>query len=372
MTIRPPTIASLTGVRGVAALWVVFYHLQDAAQVDGRLGWLRAIPAFVQGFRGVDLFFVLSGFILMYVHRADFHELRWSGVKAFAGARFWRVYPLNAAALVLILLLYAAVPAYRSLWDISPIGLVQSFTISQRWLWPDMGAVNGPGWSLSVEVVGYAAFPAMAWLALRLRSTAAVLGLALACILLEIALSYAFGFAGRNVTGRVTLLRMFPEFAAGVLLATALHTVAGHGRALGRLATCSAIACIVLSCIPGFGALVLVPIAGLILGLAGGSGVTNRALGSPIAVWLGSVSFSLYLTNAVVVDFAIWVLWNGLGGLPGVDGPVLAAILVALSLLAAAAVHFWIERPIARLLSRWKAHAAPVALPLGTGPGTVP
>jgi len=76
-------LPSLTGVRGIAALWVVLFHLQQFAGEFG-LEAVKGLPGLRSGWAGVDLFFVLSGFILMLVHERDFPRLSWTPVVRFA------------------------------------------------------------------------------------------------------------------------------------------------------------------------------------------------------------------------------------------------------------------------------------------------
>jgi peptidoglycan/LPS O-acetylase OafA/YrhL len=63
-------IPSLTGLRGIAAIWVMLFHVSLLAPLIGA-AWLGRIGVFPVGWVGVDLFFVLSGFILMWVHGAE-------------------------------------------------------------------------------------------------------------------------------------------------------------------------------------------------------------------------------------------------------------------------------------------------------------
>ena len=137
-------IPALTGIRGVAALWVVLYHMQDAAKRDSGFSPLKGLSWLSEGFRGVDLFFVLSGFILFYVHAEDFETLTWTKTRRYAVARFWRVYPLNAVVLLFIILLAWDLPGFRNPTSFTIGALLQSFLLAQRWLMPDLGSINGP------------------------------------------------------------------------------------------------------------------------------------------------------------------------------------------------------------------------------------
>ncbi|MGQ0494914.1 acyltransferase family protein [Komagataeibacter intermedius] len=89
------SIPSLTGVRGIAALWVFMTHFYGLAADILHQPWMLQSLFLFNGFRGVDLFFVLSGFILMHVHEGQFTVLRWHVIRDFFIVRFFRVYPLN-------------------------------------------------------------------------------------------------------------------------------------------------------------------------------------------------------------------------------------------------------------------------------------
>src|SRR5271156_6454871 len=84
----------LTGVRGLAALWVLFFHL-DAFVPIGE------VPVISMGYVGVDVFFVLSGFILGHVHLDDFVDLSIGGIKRFLALRLSRVYPVHFTMLIM-------------------------------------------------------------------------------------------------------------------------------------------------------------------------------------------------------------------------------------------------------------------------------
>jgi peptidoglycan/LPS O-acetylase OafA/YrhL len=98
-------IPSLTGIRGVAALWVMSYHLQYESGRLWHLPWLDGLPVVERGWAGVDLFFALSGFVLMHVHGRDFPGFA-QAVGApfvrFAKLRISRVYPLSLIVLFMI------------------------------------------------------------------------------------------------------------------------------------------------------------------------------------------------------------------------------------------------------------------------------
>jgi peptidoglycan/LPS O-acetylase OafA/YrhL len=360
-------IPGLTGIRGVAALWVVFYHLQDAAKSEPRLAWLTALPWAREGYRGVDLFFVLSGFILMYVHQNDFLSLDWSRTRRYVAARFWRVYPLNAVTTLIIIALAMALPGFYDPAAFTPAAVIQSLALAQRWFMPDFGAINGPAWSLSVEILGYAVFPLIALGLNRIGSRHALVLTAAGCLVLLVVASVHFGFASRNVTGRITILRMFPSFIAGAALAT--FFAAGHTRTPGWMARhasgvaiASVLACLVAYAIPAAAVLAVFPIAALVLALAFQQGPVDRFMASAPILWLGRISFSLYLTHFTVLNLILWTTasTDARHG-PFIDATYLLVVLLVV-VMVAAAVYYGFERPIAQM-RRTRVRRAPSSLP---------
>jgi peptidoglycan/LPS O-acetylase OafA/YrhL len=161
-------LEALTGLRFVAALLVVVHHFGRGPAAD--LGPAAARVA-GYGYVGVSFFFVLSGFILAYVYGREGGVVGAAARRAFYGARFARVYPLYAFALLLAAPGFAA----RVLAEAAPdaqaaVGAATAVTaplLLQAWtpwtalLW------NAPGWSLSVEACLYLLTPALLAVAAR-------------------------------------------------------------------------------------------------------------------------------------------------------------------------------------------------------------
>jgi peptidoglycan/LPS O-acetylase OafA/YrhL len=154
----PPRLNALTGLRFVAAVVVVLYHVARPALAGGP-DWLRQIIA--AGHVGVSLFFVHSGFVLAYRY-LDATGSRPFGRAAFWCARLARLWPLYLISLLLTLPFPdypASLPDWRSLDVARVLVVLSTMTFTQAWL-PDLQMVwNGPAWSLSVEAFFYAVFP---------------------------------------------------------------------------------------------------------------------------------------------------------------------------------------------------------------------
>src|SRR5512135_3691795 len=91
------TMPGLTGIRGIAALWVILYHYAitplDVLRLDQILPFVR------YGYIGVDLFFILSGFIITHVHGRDTASLAPMPVLHFLSLRIARIYPVHIVTL---------------------------------------------------------------------------------------------------------------------------------------------------------------------------------------------------------------------------------------------------------------------------------
>ena len=309
-------LASLTGIRGVAALWVMLFHLQQAAQLYFPTAPLRDAAFIGQGFRAVDLFFVLSGFILMHVHASDFRSMTAAGLRRFYLLRVFRIYPLNTFVLLVLLVIVAASPGFvawmrqvRGPDTFSAAGFVQYLLLAQRWLMPDFGEWNNAAWTVSVEILGYLFFPVLAYRLGRTQRAAVCLGIALASLGALVAIQILIGQADMNAIGRSSILRMAGSFTAGMALcrmaALAGPVLAGQAT---RLTLVAAAFLLVVLLIPGLAVVAPLGFAALILGLAYGVGPIDRFLASRPVFWLGEISFSLYMIHSLPIDLASWLV----------------------------------------------------------------
>ena len=157
--LAPRRVDSLTGLRIVAAGLVFLSHVTAPA--------FMALPlktAVTAGYNGVTVFFVLSGFVIAWNYTDRL--LVWEGrqVWSYGVARFARIYPLYAFAL-----LCASAPALVA-HTLPPGAWLHVFAL-QTWH-PDVMvayALNGPGWSIGVEFFLYACFPIIIVMLGRIR-----------------------------------------------------------------------------------------------------------------------------------------------------------------------------------------------------------
>ena len=350
---------SLTGIRGVAAIWVVVYHLGQGVPGFSIVPSLYSSPLVLNGFRGVDLFFILSGFIMMHVHAKDFEHIEMENVRRFALLRLLRIYPVNFAALLIILAICLILPDYvgwfRSwaskipLESYTPLSFLQTATLSNRWLLPDFGLWNIVTWSLSVELLAYLALPFLASLLLKVHSPGRCLFAAFISLTVMIALLLAFhNWTGGSVT-RLGILRGFGGFIAGAAMCRYVSLTPGYDRAAGWAALASVAMIGVLLTLPRFTILMPFAFAALISSLSYQQGIVNALLSKVPIVFLGKISFSLYLVHYTPLAVLEWLFTSEV--LPNTTATVLASITAyaVTVLLLSIFLHYTVERPCQRL-----------------------
>jgi peptidoglycan/LPS O-acetylase OafA/YrhL len=356
------TMPALTGIRGIAALWVIFYHYGitplDALRFD------QVLPFARYGYIGVDLFFILSGFIITHVHGRDAASLAPRPVLHFLSLRIARIYPVHIitlCALVPVVVLGTLVGSaahhpedFRAKDFLFNVLLVQSWGVADDIHW------NFPSWSVSCEWLAYLLFPVFALLLARIASARqAVLWLSLETAAFAIAYVFYFdcGLDLRFDVGgfaHLALARIGFEFAAGALLYKLLE-LADLRRWPWSVLLGVALALAVALAGTAAHDLVLVACAALtILAAAFSDTLVARLLRVAPIVWLGDISYSLYMVHAPVR--------MTLGRVAGMaiaraSSPVLAwsvaALLLAATIVAGAVLHALVEVPARRWLLRW-------------------
>ena len=360
-------IPALTGLRGIAALWVFVFH------VSGKL--LRLGPEAhavgslfgAGGFLGVDLFFVLSGFVLALNYSSVGIHRSASSYAGFLWKRIARIYPVHQTALALAVILVVAFAAFDSVFvpasRLALTGLLKSLTLTQAWSIPVERTWNAVSWSISCEWAAYLAFPWIVWAANRLRSG---LGIFAIVIALFAALAYAVLSGPYATTMEYALQRIAVEFTAGVLLYRARELrnfpmgprgdwIAMASLAIlivgGNLLATRASSCLALVYMPIFA-------CGVVYGLASGTGLFCRALSCRAALAAGLISYAFYMVHSLILGAAgrVLVLIGKAADPPMFVTAMVMAALVSTAL--AAAIYAWIETPARRIMVRWSGDVA--------------
>ena len=307
-------VPELDGVRGLAILLVLAYHLQPAIL---RVGGTAASNVAGLGWAGVDLFFVLSGFLITSI-LVNTKE-RPSYFRNFYGRRFLRIFPLYYIYLAFILFL--ALPlAYRH-------GLLAGTSDSgQAWYWfylsnwftsvRDGIPLLGHLWSLSIEEQFYIAWPVVVFLlsARQLRTLCwTIIG---ATLVLRFA--FAGQFAHPEIIHRLTFFRI-DALSWGALIAVSRQSSTRSTASwlfLSRIFVCFGMAAVVVlvalqgpsyttwwGTAVGF-SIVLLPSAGIVLYAASCGGGTNpgaRVLRLAPLRQLGKYSYGIYVLHVLMI-----------------------------------------------------------------------
>lgn len=366
---RRPALPTLTGMRFAASGMVFFSHaffiLLPASWISGTgpgFWWSAA------GSTGVSFFFVLSGFVLTWSARPG------TTARAFWRRRLCKIYPTHLVTAL------AAVVLMLGFGDAFTAGqLVPNLLLVQSWIprYDVLTGINQVSWSLCSEVVFYAAFPFLLPLVNRLSVRALWWGaagavLAVGCLPL---VSAVFLDGGPHLSPRMDysvtqlwFVYFFPlarafEFVLGMFLArlvvlgrrlpvglglAAVLFLAGYAGALyapGQYGT------VATTIVP----LALLIPAGAVADLDG----RYSPLRGRVAVWLGEVSFALYMVHQLVLGYGARAIGFGTG-LSGWQAAGLSLLFLAACLPLAWLLHSLVEMPVMR---RWSRARGPAAVP---------
>jgi peptidoglycan/LPS O-acetylase OafA/YrhL len=336
-----PELRALTGARGIAAWFVVLFHLRylwrDGGGPDGPLSY---------GFLAVDFFFVLSGFVIALTYADRLRAEGIAGIPEFLRRRIARVWPLHLVCLAgaVVFALLIATLGKPDWGQYPPAELPLHLLLLQNWGLTDRLTWNVPAWSISCELAAYIIFP---WLSFAIdwRKLPTPV-LILAMIAFALALHAIFMAAGATDIGdvieRFGVVRCLAEFAIGTIacalwlrwrdkpLAPALAATATGAMLIGLCLT---------RILPDTIALPLA-FAALVLLLALTSGMRGNLLESGPVHYLGEISYATYLGH--------WMLWMGfkLAFVPKEGmGLGLFALFAAMTLALSVLLYHGIERP---------------------------
>lgn len=346
----------IQGLRAVAVLMVVLFHAR------------LPVPG---GFTGVDVFFVISGYVITAMLRREYLARGTISFRTFYLRRFLRLWPALALVVTVVALL--------SLVLLSPFGPQQTMAatgIGAMLMSANLVIAHAAGdyfavtaktnpllntWSLSVEEQFYLVFPALllaGWLMAgrRSRRIHESIGLVAIISVLSLVLSIGWSLGGTFLAGLTgyfggpeafafygPLSRVW-EFGIGALIALlvsagfSLHGLPARVASLGGIALVIASAFLITDLMPFPGAIAIIPVLGTALVILGGeSTVVNRILAWRPMVAVGDWSYSWYLWHWPVIVFTALIL-------PA--NPLALVLAAALSLIPAVLSYRFVETPL--------------------------
>ena len=343
-------LPALTGIRGVAAWFVVLFHIRTGAETQ-LSPWLMQILG--KGYLAVDLFFMLSGFVLWLNYSHALRARGAAGAPKFIARRVARIWPLHIFILgctVALALLFVATgraaPGHYP-WSELPLHIV----LAQNWGFTAALTWNDPSWSISCEFAAYLLFPLLVALVdwRKLPSPALLLLLALLPVTLHALMSGGGATTLGSDIPRFGLSRALIEFLMGTSLCAlwSRWRAAPAAALLGCLAVLAATAAALLAGLIPETLGVPWAFAALLLAVALGAGRGNPLAWKPIH-YLGEISYATYL-----VHFLLYILFKLVFVADPAHVPLpLLGLFLLLVLAASAALHHQLERPAQRRLNR--------------------
>lgn len=351
----------LDGLRGIAAITVVCFHLFEAFATS------HLDQSINHGYLAVDFFFILSGFVVGYAY-----DDRWKTMKTkdFLKRRVIRLQPMVVMGAIIGGIMFYFQGC--EVWDVSKItiGALLIATVLNAFLIPstpgmevrglgEMYPLNGPTWSLFFEYIGNILYALvirkLPTIALTVLVVAAGFGLAGFATLGPYGdLCAGFQLTGTEFTGG--FLRLLFSFSAGLLLSRIFKPV----NIKGAFWLCS-LAVIALLAMPRIGGaehlwmngiydtLCCVAFFPLIVFL-GASGKTTDKYTVRICKFLGDISYPLYMVHyPFIYLYYAWVKNNELTFVESLPGAI--ALVVGSILLAYACMKFY-DEPVRRYLTK--------------------
>jgi peptidoglycan/LPS O-acetylase OafA/YrhL len=333
----------LDGLRAFCVFLVMFNHVHEA------------VPRWIKGSLGVDVFFVLSGFLISTLLLREKQRTRTVSLKGFYTRRIFRIVPVYFFT---VLLYFAAVHATRDSLKISQFNAALAWLVGflPEYRPPAGGNILGHAWTLGIEEKFYVFWPLLlialypfgrrGWLLLGaffaiVLSFPYLFARSYGGLLIGAALAVVLAVTPRGWTGR--LFSSLPDAALCLLLAGTYALVAYRSE---------------------FALLFSVAVALLIASLVLRSGLIRRFLEFPLWIYIGKRSYAMYLVHVLVLD-SVEKIWPQV--LPR-NAILVVVSAYVLTLAAAALMYVGIERPCIALGRRLSNRLAERAIRSSTSP----
>ncbi len=363
------SINALTGIRIVAACYVLFYHV-GIFLIEPFFPAVYYYYKFVfsAGWMGVDLFFILSGFIISYNYHEIFQQPRLHQYGDFLIKRLARIYPVHLFCLIIVFVFIV----YRfsdgswidndivgsrihELNDVSLIALFKNIFLIHAWIPPLQMTWNFVSWSVSCEWLAYIFFPLIVVLLSPFKQRRSLWVVLATIYFITLVIVFALVSEGLLLTYSA-LIRIFSEFSMGVVLYKiyALAPLGSGEKARWRrnMIVGLCVMGMLLSWYPLSYTWVILIFLWIIYAIARGH-VEIKILSSAAFVLGGKISYSLYMVHGMM--FVLYILLFDPAHYVD-DSSLFKVLYIASYLLITALVtlfsYYYVEEPSRKLIVR--------------------
>jgi len=292
----------LTSLRGFAAIFVVFYHIRNYISEDSILFFLKNISG--KGYLAVDFFFILSGFIISLRYKSWFDSRQLIYYRVYLIRRVARIFPLHLAILVayLFIVLTLVLTSREVPSQFSIGGFFAKLLLIDAWLLgiDHWNSWNVPSWTISAELMAYILFPFLVRFTLVNLKRTILTGV---IAIVSIAAFYqllGYRSLGDGI-GTLGVFRCVIEFSLGMCVYffyTQSYQVKSPIIILLVIIVSLFLSSMLISSnhfyVPLFFALALYYVLHLPESI-------QNILEHRVLIWLGDISFSIYLSHTVVL-----------------------------------------------------------------------
>lgn len=367
-------LPALTALRGVAALGVALFHI-DVCLYYREMGTLlpkAASGVIANGYLWVDLFFILSGYVIYHAYRERLSTGRFGArVATFYRARFVRIYPLHLALTALLVVATTVAGALWPMlkdgswetyfaWSALPSNLLLTHAMNQH----SYLSWNIVSWSIAAEWWCYAAALLAVPLMVRFGRWSGAACIAAGGAVL-VGLYLGLGRGTLDITYDFGIVRCLGGFLIGLGLYQICRIDASIlARLADGLAAASLAGLVAVMHVGGLDLVAIPLFAVLVAALGASGGWMHRWFSTPILQYLGRISYSIYLVHGLVF-LGFWYAAPALGWRmqTPVEAWLFAAAFLGLTIAGAALTYRLIEAPSLKWARSWR---APTSQPRAT------
>lgn len=339
----------IDGLRAIAVISVIIYHLNE--------NWLSG------GFLGVDIFFVISGFLITGIIITEIQQNSFS-LKQFYTRRIKRIYPAFITVMALVSFIASAIFIYNDFNKLRKtielaIAFLSNFYLGLTQGYFDLSANENPVlhiWSLAVEEQYYLIFPLILILAYKkFREVKVLFIITLILFFILLATSFVSANFYKEVLHQPNIYYLsnlrFPELLVGSLLAI-YHNLSNKvqlskqvNNILAILSTLLLFSCLFLmnnniAFIPGITLILPCIFTALIIHTTSQNNIIKLCLSNKVIVFIGKISYSLYLYHWIFIAFAYYIT-----GEKQINNQSIAIVII-LTIIFSVLSYYLIEQPI--------------------------